>query len=473
MSVRIPSSRLRQRASRSATLRSAVLCLVVACALAVLPACDRKAAAPGGRDAGAAGATAGGSENGGTSAQDSHEGHNHGNGQAHGSGGEQGDGHDHGAGHADELVLTPEAIRGSGIRVAKATRQTLVSTITAPARVAYDAEQVAHIGSVLTGRVAELKVRVGDTVQKGDVLVVIDSTELGEAQSDYLQKRTAVETAKPAVDIAKSAYDRAKQLYEKSQGTTLTELQKRQGEYQAAQGALRSAEAALTAAENRLRLLGMPKEAVQALGKGDDIDPKYAVRAPIGGRVIEREVTLGELVGPEKERLMTIADLGTVWVLADVPEAKLGEISNASKVQITVPALGSQTFDGTVSYVSPELDPSTRTARVRVEVENPEAKLLPGMFARAEITAAATEDSAEPVVAVPQEAVQTVEGEPAIFVPVEGEPNTFAKRQVGIGRALGGMVPVFAGLKEGERYVAAGSFILKAELGKAGAAHEH
>ncbi|HMO83589.1 MAG TPA: hypothetical protein PKC18_01580, partial [Lacipirellulaceae bacterium] len=79
----------------------------------------------------------------------------------------------------------------------------------------------------------------------------------------------------------------------------------------------------------------------------------------------------------------------------------------------------------------------------------------------------------DPVLAVPDAAIQTVEGEPAIFVPVAGEPNTYAKRAVGIGSSVGGMVPVFAGLKDGEQYVSVGSFILKAELGKAGAAHEH
>jgi cobalt-zinc-cadmium efflux system membrane fusion protein len=404
------------------------------------------------------------------------DGHGHAEGDAHAepaakpAGGE--DPHDHGGGeHADEVKLTAEAVRSAGIRLATVKPQSLTATIGAPARVAYNAEGVAHVGSLVNGRVVELPVRVGDTVKKGDVLAVIDSHELGAAQSEYLQRRTATETARPAIELAKSAFDRAQQLYDQTQGISLTEVQSRQKEYRTAVGELAAAEAALRAAANRLQLLGMDEAAVTSLGQTDKLDSTYRVRAPIAGRVIEREATLGELVGPDKERLLMLADMNTVWVLADVPEAELPLIAEGAAVQISVAAGGGETFEGKVAYLSPELDAATRTARVRVEVSNADMKLRPGMFARTEIAAGAA--GGEPVLAVPDAAIQTVEGEPAVFVPVAGEPNTYAKRAVGIGPTIGGMVPVFAGLKDGEQYVSVGSFILKAELGKAGAAHEH
>ena len=451
---------------KPATLQQGLRFIFVIAAVALASGCGQSDDA-----AGAAGSAAPATANAEQRAGDGHEGHDHK--EPEGKEGHDHAGHAHGEGeHSDEVVLTPQAIRNNGIKVAAAKAQVLSAKITAPARAAYNAEQVAHVGSAVTGRVAELKARVGDMVKKGDELLVIDSPELGEAQSDYLQKRTSVETARPAVEIAKSAYDRAQQLYDQSQGIPLTELEKLKGEYQAAQGNLRSATASVTAAENRLHLLGMSQEAVDALAKTGEISPTYIIRAPLAGRVIEREATLGELVGPDKERLMILANLSPIWVLADVPEAKLGQITVGSKAAISVPAVSGETFEGTIAYVAPELDPTTRTARVRVEVANEDAKLLPGMFATAEIAAGAGSE-AEPVVAVAEEAVQNVEGEPAVFVPVEGEPNTFAKRAVGVGRPIGGMVPVFAGLKDGERYVSSGSFVLKAELGKAGAAHEH
>lgn len=378
-------------------------------------------------------------------------------------------GHAHG-GHEDEVKLTEAAVRRNGIRLGTAKRQVLTATLSAPARVAFNEEQIAHVGSAVTGRVSELRVKTGDPVNKGDVLLVIDSPELGEAQSDYLQKRTSASVAAEAIELSKSSYERAKKLYEKNQGTSLNEVQKREAELNAAAGAAATAKSAATSAANKLSLLGMTAEEVKALETTGTLKPTYTVRSPIAGQVTEREVTLGELVSPEKERLLTVADLSTVWVVADVPEARLPEIAEGSKVQIET-ASGGASFEGSVAYIAPELDPTTRTGRVRVQVPNPEKRFRPGMFARAEIATGVA--GGEPVVAVPEEAVQTVEGEPALFVPVKGEPNTFAKRQVGVGPAVGGMVPVFAGLKDGEQYVATGSFVLKADLGKAGAAHEH
>jgi cobalt-zinc-cadmium efflux system membrane fusion protein len=363
--------------------------------------------------------------------------------------------------HASEVRLTQAAIRRHGIRIARAKTQTLDATLTAPARLAYNAEQVAHIGSVVTGRVEALKVRLGDTVQKGDVLLVVDSPELGQSQSEFLQRRAAIAVAKPAVELAQSAYDRARELFEKSQGIPLTELQKRLGELRAAQGSLLAAETALTAAENKLHLLGMDREAVGQLANTGRIDPRYTVRAPISGQVIDREATLGELVRPETEKLMVLADLSTVWVLADVPEAKLGEIALGSQARVTLPALANRDFMGAVSYISPELDLFTRTARVRIEVKNPEGRLLPGMFARVEVST------------VPEDALQTVDGQPAVFVPVAGESSAFRKQPVTAGPPVSGMVPIHSGLEEGAPYVVSGTFILKAELGKTGAEHEH
>ena len=119
---------------------------------------------------------------------------------------------------------------------------------------------MAHVGSPVTGRAVEIKVRVGDAVKKGDELLVVESPELGEAQSDYLQKRTAVAVATAAVEPARHAVERAKKLYEKNQGIALAEVQKREAELHGGPG--RRADGArppLDAAESKLRLLGMTR----------------------------------------------------------------------------------------------------------------------------------------------------------------------------------------------------------------------
>jgi membrane fusion protein, heavy metal efflux system len=136
--------------------------------------------------------------------------------------------------------------------------------------------------------------------------------------------------------------------------------------------------------------------------------------------------------------------------------------------------IGGQKFEGEVSYLSVMIDPATRTAHARIEVPAAALSLRPGMFAQVEIVATDPDGGVPaPSVAVPEEAVQIVEGAPAVFVPVANEPNTFAKRAVTVGKAVGGLVPIYSGLVDGEKFVTAGSFILKAELGKAGAEHVH
>jgi cobalt-zinc-cadmium efflux system membrane fusion protein len=381
--------------------------------------------------------------------------------------------HHHGEqGHVDEVKLTPDAIQRHGIKVAAATKKTLTPTLNVPARVTFNTEAMAHVGSAVQGRATEIKARVGDSVKKGDELLVVESPALGEAQSDYLQKRTAVAVAASAVEPAQDAADRAKKLYDQNQGIALGEVQKRQAEFKAAQGALQTAEAAARAAENRLHLLGMDHKAVDGLLSSKEINPRYVIRAPIAGQVIEREVTLGELVAPEKEALLVLADPSTLWVIADVPEARLKDVAVGAVAQVRIAAVGEEPVAGKVSLIAPSLDPNTRTAQVRIEVQNNDGKTKPGMFATA-VLASSQAACGRAVLAVPDEAVQTVEGGPAVFVPVDGEPNTFAKRAVSVGSAVGGVVPITSGLKEGEQVVISGSFILKAELGKGEAAHEH
>jgi cobalt-zinc-cadmium efflux system membrane fusion protein len=389
-----------------------------------------------------------------------HEGHAH---AEHG---------DAGHGHADEVKLTPEAVRRNDIRVAAVTKRPLAASFVAPARVAYNDEAMAHVGSIVKGRAVEIKVKLGDSVKIGDGMIVVESPELGEAQSDYLQKVTGLSVATSAVEPSKQAVERASKLYEKSQGVALGEVQKREAEFKASQGAVQTAQAALDAAGNKLLLMGFDKQAVDALDRSKQINARYVVRTPIAGTVVRRDVTLGELVSPEKEALLVVADLSSVWVVADVPEAKLDEVGIGSAARVRVAANGGA-VEGKISYVAPSLDPSTRTAQVRIVVPNPKGSLRPGMFARADLTTGSAAADATPVLAVPEDAVQTVEGKPSVFVPVEGEANTFATRAVKVGRPLNGMLPVESGLTEGEQVVVSGTFILKADLGKLGAAHEH
>jgi cobalt-zinc-cadmium efflux system membrane fusion protein len=384
------------------------------------------------------------------------------------------DGHDHGQDeHADEVTLTADAIERYEINIETASLYKLSPSFISPARVAFNAEAIAHVGSTLPGRVVELPIRLGDKVSKGDLLLVVESPQLGEAQSNYLQKLIAAETSKATVDLAKNALDRATRLYDQNRGIALDEVQKREGEFKATQAAVRTAEATATAAENTLHVLGMTQEAVEAVRASSEVNPRFPVVAPISGEVVEREVTLGELVSPEREKLLVLANVETLWVLADVPEAHIPELAIGAMAWINAGSFDPHKHKGEVSYVAPMIAPRTRTVSVRVAVECEDRSLKPGMFVEVEI-ASTDRDNPDPppVVAVPQEAVQRIEGQPSVFVPVPGEENTFAKRSVQVGKPVAGLVPVLGGLVEGEAFVASGSFLLKADLGKATAEHQ-
>lgn len=375
-----------------------------------------------------------------------------------------------------QIVILPTAVEAFGITIQPASSHELVPSFHAPARVAFNADRVAHVGSAVQGRVAKLPVRPGDVVNEGDTLILVDSPELGGVQSDFLQKRTMATTAGPLAELAKNAAERAKKLFDEGQGISLTEVQKRQSEHQMAEAEKLNAQAGMAAAMDRLKLLGMTEREIEQLAETGKMSPVFAVRAPIGGQIIRRDVTLGALVGPEREALMVVADTTTVWVLADVPELRLADVAVDMPVRITLAAIPGRTFDGVVSFISPDVNEATRTAQIRVEVDNAEGLLRPGMFAQAEImqTGQKVEGLKKAgTLSVPQSAIQRIEGKPVVFVPFSEKPNTFLKRPVTIGEPVGDMAPVVYGLKEGEPIVTAGTFILKAELGKSSAKHAH
>ena len=228
-----------------------------------------------------------------------------------------------GEGHADEVSLTTEAIERYGVHVAAVEAQALDGLVIAPARVGFNTEAMAHVASLVQGRIAEIKVKLGDHVKAGDVLLVVNSPELGQLQAAYLADLSAVEAATPAIELARDSYQRAQTLYEETSGggVTLNTVQDRQATLRAAERELAVAEAGVTASANTLRLHGMTDAQIDQLTSSKVVDPTYEVVAPIAGEVVEREVTPGELVSPDDESLMVLADLSTVWVLADVSKA--------------------------------------------------------------------------------------------------------------------------------------------------------
>jgi multidrug efflux pump subunit AcrA (membrane-fusion protein) len=179
------------------------------------------------------------------------------------------------------------------------------------------------------------------------------------------------------------------------------------------------------------------------------------LKAPIAGQVIERHGVVGEIVDKGKD-VYTVSDPTNVWVIASVNAVDLATVHVDQAATIRTAAYPDETFAGKIVLVSPEVDEKTRTVEVRIETESP--KLKPGMFADVEIVTG----TADRVLVIPDDAIQLVDEQPMIFVATDR--HMFAKRRVKTGRAQNGNIEIVDGLKEGERVVTKGSFLLKSEL---------
>jgi cobalt-zinc-cadmium efflux system membrane fusion protein len=185
------------------------------------------------------------------------------------------------------------------------------------------------------------------------------------------------------------------------------------------------------------------------------------VTSPYDGVVVERHAGRGEVVGPA-DQLFTVADLSRLWIELDIYERNLSRVHEGQPVEVTTPAWPGRIFPGRIVYVGDIIAPESRTVRARVEVQNEDRALKPGMFATARIEVG----GGPAVVAVPRGAVQTVEGQQVVWVPGE-EPGAFLARPVATGEELpDSQVAVLSGLEAGERLVVEGAFTLKSELAK-------
>jgi cobalt-zinc-cadmium efflux system membrane fusion protein len=241
----------------------------------------------------------------------------------------------------------------------------------------------------------------------------------------------------------------------------------------AARAAHLEAFARLKSSEETLRLYGLPDGEIASLGYDEDQASLLAVRAPLAGRVVEKHTAVGELVTPERN-MFTIADLGRVWIWIDVYELDLRNVHLEDDVAVAVDAYPGEIFGGKVSYLSDQVDADTRTFRARIDVENRERKLRPGMFARVTLSDPHSESAgAVPVLVVPAGAVPRDGARFVAFVALG--PGRFERRAVEPGRRALGLVEIRSGLAAGESVVVEGTFLLESEASREelGGGHAH
>lgn len=529
-----------------------------------------------------------------------------------------GPGHHHNHGHAHgptappkEVTLSEEAMAQNKIRIAAPERRSFRPTHAVPARVAFNEEATAHVGTLVRGRVVEMQAHLGETVKQDDILFVIESPELGAAQNALLKALAGVVSAGEAMKLAEiksltaaaqadlksaealialaqnpAALNAAKADLTAAQATAVlakntaaikqaesdlaaaepvvattaqlvesgrklaaegalaqaelrrreTALQTAQAKVQAASAALTqakaqqerdlkaaeaaiaaaqaavaqteaqqardlaaarakqaaatvqlqaadareikaltearnglaTAEAAVTQCRNQLQLLGMTEEGITAFIADPVIAPRYTVRAPRGGTVVEREVTLGENTNPNQPHLLILADLSTVWVLMDVPISLADGLQAGTAVTLVNDTTGRR-IQAQLDFINRVVDTETRTVQARVVLDNPDGQWRPGQFLTVRLPG---REPAMESLAVPTGAVQYVDGKPTVYV-ATGQHRTFKARHLVLGAEVDGWLPVQRGLASTNRVVIHGSFLLKAEFGKAGAGHDH
>ena len=323
--------------------------------------------------------------------------------------------------------------------------RTRLSVIETTGKVQFNEEALVRVHSPATGRVLEVFARPGDVIEPGARLFVIDSADLGAAKSDYAKAVADAERSAAALKLTRELFE--------VQAVAQKELREAENE-------ARKAVAERERAAARLRTLGVSPDPFGETAARADATTTIVVTAPRSGVVVERNVAPGQVVAYGQSdtpvNLFLIADLGTMWVVADVYEPDVPRLRRGQSMVVTLRCCPGMRYEGTVSYISDMVDKETRTVKVRAIVVNRGRSLKAEMFVNVTIAAGTT-----PVLAIPQAAVHR-EGSQTFVLVTKGQDER-ERRSVRLGADLGDFVEVLAGLTPDDRVVSTGSILLKAK----------
>jgi membrane fusion protein, heavy metal efflux system len=334
---------------------------------------------------------------------------------------------------AGNRVTVPE---GSPVRtqlgIAPVALKDIKRDLVLPAVVEADPGRTVNVLPPVAGRVVSLKVQLGERISANQDLLVLDSGDLAQAFSDDEKARTEL-------TLTKQALDRELGL-EKAGGGAVKDREQAQSDYAQAQSEF-------DRAETRLRSLGVAADQVQQKTR------QLTVKAPMAGSVTALQVAPGAFLNDPTATIMTISNLQTVWVTANVPESDIALVSKGQAVDVVFTAYPGEVFKGQVLFVSDVVDSDTRRTKVRIAFDNPDIRLRPGMFANVSFSA-----PTQSVPVVPTSALLIKDDLNQVFV--ETAPWTFEARTVDIGFQQGDQVLLTSGVKAGDRVVVRGGVLL-------------
>ena len=299
---------------------------------------------------------------------------------------------------------------------------------------------LARIGSPVQGRIIEISGMLGQTVKQGDVLAVINSTELAQQQLNYIK-------AVQMVELKTKAYERAVLLFD---ADVVSEAQKLERKTE-----LSAAKAEMEASKDQLFVMGMTLKEIEAIQSETQIDAITSIVAKIDGKIIKKNVNVGQVVEPTED-IFTIAELSEVWGVAQVPERQIGFLKEGDDILIDVPAYEEKRVEGKISYLGDIVDPITRTVTIRTEIDNSHGLLKPDMLITMKVSGKEVEK-----VGVPVNAIVSIDDIPNVFIKIAD--NKFLLRPVTLGIKNKEFIHIEDGLLEGEEVVIDGAFHLNNE----------
>ena len=360
------------------------------------------------------------------------------------------------------LKVSPSLQQKWGVTTAAPATDAAAATITLPGVLRLDERRTAQISSLLEGQVVSLGAELGAAVGKGQVLATIHAPALADAKTAFLQSAARAE-------LTAREQERARVLL-KQEAIDQKEAARRQADFE-------QARTEYGVAESKLHSYGLDQAQVDALlsrarrmeagsSHEDLLDPYLRLASPVAGRVIARDVIIGQHVLPDMA-LFTVSDLSRLWAVLDAREPDLPFLAEGRTVRIRTSLYGDRTWDGRILHVGDVVDEKSRTVKVRVETPNAGLVLKPNMFVQGEVVGAV---GTREVLSLPADAIQTINGEPVVFVRVA--PDRFAARPVEPGARMGDRRVILRGLDASEHVVVTGAFNLKAELLKSSLAGE-
>jgi cobalt-zinc-cadmium efflux system membrane fusion protein len=341
-----------------------------------------------------------------------------------------------------------------GVTTAEPVQSAATTAVSLPGVLRLDERHTAQITSLLEGQVVALDADLGTAVRKGQVLATIHAPALAQAKTAFLQ-------AAARAELAAREHDRARVLLQQ-EAIDQKEASRRKADFE-------QARTELGVAESNLHSFGLDQPQVDALLERarqpaagvhheELTEPYLRLTSPVAGRVIARDAIAGQHILPDRA-LFTVSDLSTLWAVLDAREPDLPFLAEGRVVRIRTSLYADRTWDGRIIHVGDVVDEKSRTVKVRVETSNRGLLLKPNMFVQGEVVGAA---GTREVLTVPADALQTINGEPVVFV--RAAADRFAVRPVEPGDRTGNRRIILKGLDGSEQVAVTGAFNLKAEL---------